>query len=66
MHSAELLAGCCSCHQVAPGVAMPYKSTKNIQKTLSLRTTAISLKDLTETSTVKRKTKIVCTLGPAW
>ena len=45
---------------------MPYKSTKNIQKTLSLRTTAISLKDLTETSTVKRKTKIVCTLGPAW
>eukprot|EP00798_Chlamydomonas_sp_ICE-L_P012268 gene12268-15414_t len=34
-------------------------------KTLSLRTTAISLKDLVDYRSKPRKTKIVCTMGPA-
>ncbi len=34
-------------------------------KTLSLRTTAISLSDVLSPDAPPRKTKIVCTLGPA-
>jgi pyruvate kinase len=43
----------------------PAASKRDTAKTLSLRTTAISMADVLEPSTAPRKTKVVCTLGPA-
>lgn len=51
--------------QAAPGTTMPYVSEKDTMKTLSLRTTAISLSDVLDYAAPPRKTKIVCTLGPS-
>jgi hypothetical protein len=40
-------------------------STRDRRKTLSLRTTAISMADILTHTSLPRKTKIVCTMGPA-
>jgi hypothetical protein len=50
---------------VAPGSSQPFVSTRGTRKTLALRTTAISMSDIMVHTTLPRKTKIVCTMGPA-
>mmetsp|Transcript_24731 Transcript_24731/g.44566 ORF Transcript_24731/g.44566 Transcript_24731/m.44566 type:complete len:725 (-) Transcript_24731:218-2392(-) len=50
--------------KVAPGMAKPYLHHVT-EKTLSLRTTAISLKDVMVYRVPPRKTKVICTLGPS-
>eukprot|EP00976_Prorocentrum_cordatum_P089720 1187826-Prorocentrum_minimum.AAC.2 len=50
--------------RVAPGVPKPFCSNRDVKKTVSLRSSFISLKHLTSDKVPVRKTKIVCTLGP--
>jgi hypothetical protein len=51
--------------QVASGSSQAYVPSKDVTKTLSLRTTAISMADVLESTSLPRKTKVVCTLGPS-
>lgn len=50
--------------RVAPGVPKTIESRRNTNKTVSLRSSFISLKHISDDYEPIRKTKILCTMGP--